>query len=246
MRRWAAALVAFTCAVLALVTWAAPRGRAQGDQGPLVRAGRADYLEACSTCHGDDARGIRGKGPALVGAGAAAADFYLSTGRMPLAHPSDEPMRAPPAYGPAPRRALVAYLASLGGPPVPRVDAAAGSLSEGKRLFTSHCSGCHQVVAEGGIVAPDGVAPPLQEADARQIVEAMRVGPYTMPPFSDREITDAQANSLARFVLSTRDPVDRGGWGIGHLGPVPEGMVAWLLAGAALLVVLRLLGKRSA
>jgi len=45
-------------------------------------------------------------------------------------------------------------------------------------------------------------------------------------------------------VLSTRHPPDRGGWGIGNIGPIPEGMVAWLLAGAALLIIARLLGER--
>jgi ubiquinol-cytochrome c reductase cytochrome c subunit len=43
----------------------------------------------------------------------------------------------------------------------------------------------------------------------------------------------------------TRDPEDRGGWGIGHIGPIPEGMVAWLLAGGALLLAIRLIGERT-
>jgi ubiquinol-cytochrome c reductase cytochrome c subunit len=46
-------------------------------------------------------------------------------------------------------------------------------------------------------------------------------------------------------VLYTRAPDDAGGWGIGHIGPVPEGMVAWLMAGAALVLVCRLIGERT-
>ena len=235
--RW----LATACAVLALALWAAPHVAAQAG----AEGGRALYLEACAACHGEDARGRPARGPSLVGVGAQSADFYVSTGRMPLADPDDQPVRAPPSYSRESRRALIDYVASLGGPAIPRVDPAHGSIAEGKALFTESCGGCHQVVAQGGIVPPDGVAPPLQRADATTIVEAIRVGPYTMPSFSEAQIDAREAESLARYVLSTRHPEDRGGWGIGNIGPVPEGMAAWLLAGVALLLVIRVLGKRA-
>jgi ubiquinol-cytochrome c reductase cytochrome c subunit len=100
------------------------------------------------------------------------------------------------------------------------------------------------MVGKGGVV-PDAVAPPLQAATPVQIAEAVRVGPYLMPAFPERQIDRGQLDSIVRYVLSTRTPPDRGGWGIGNLGPIPEGMVAWLLAGAALLIAVRLLGERS-
>jgi quinol---cytochrome-c reductase cytochrome c subunit len=206
--------------------------------------GRALYLEGCASCHGDDARGQPGQAPSLLNAGAQAADFYLSTGRMPLADPHDEPVRASPAYTARERRAITAYIGSLGGPPVPSVDPAHGDLSDGQELFTSHCAGCHQALARGGVV-PGAVAPPLQRATPTQIAEAVRVGPHLMPAFPEREIDQRQLDSITRYVLSTRHPPDRGGWGIGNLGPIPEGMIAWLLAGSLLLVILRLLGERT-
>jgi ubiquinol-cytochrome c reductase cytochrome c subunit len=205
--------------------------------------GHALFEEGCATCHGDDARGRHDVAPTLHGVGRQAADFYLSTGRMPLADPSDEPVRAKPAYTAAERRAIVDYIGSLGGPDVPAVSPEQGSLAEGQDLFASHCAGCHQVEARGGVV-PDSVAPALQEATPVQIAEAVRVGPYLMPRFSERQISRHELDSIARYVLSTHNPPDRGGWGIGNIGPVPEGMVAWLLAGAALLIVARLLGER--
>jgi ubiquinol-cytochrome c reductase cytochrome c subunit len=191
-----------------------------------------------------DARGVAGKGPSLVGAGAAAADFYLETGRMPLSHPDVEPQRAPPAYSAAERRALVAYVGSLGGPPIPTVNAAAGSLRDGFTAFREHCAGCHAITARGG-VAPPGTAPALQQATAVQIAEAVRVGPYLMPRFDERQIDAHQMDSIAAYVLSMRHPDNRGGWGIGNIGPIPEGLVAWLLAGTALLLVARLIGERT-
>lgn len=235
MRARGVAVAALAC----LAAWAPPPASAQ----PAAQ-GRVLFLEGCATCHGDDARGLPGQAPSLHGVGARAADFYLSTGRMPLAEPRTTPVRAPPQYTAAERRALVDYVASLGGPGIPDVTPQRGSLAVGFQQFTSHCAGCHQAVAQGGVV-PDDVAPSLQQATPRQIAEAVRVGPHVMPAFPESQIDRHELDSIVRYVLSTRSPPDRGGWGLGNLGPIPEGMVAWLLAGAALLIVLRLLGERS-
>ena len=134
------------------------------------------------------------------------------------------------------------YIASLGGPPVPTVGR--GDVHEGFKGFRDHCAGCHSITARGG-VAPPGAAPALQQATATQIAEAVRVGPYLMPRFDERQIDDAQLNSIVAYVLAQRHPDDHGGWGIGNIGPIPEGLVAWLLAGTALLIVARLIGERA-
>jgi quinol---cytochrome-c reductase cytochrome c subunit len=224
--------------VLALVC--APQ--ASADQ---VSRGRALFVEGCSSCHGFDARGVAGQGPSLVGAGAAAADFYLSTGRMPLDAPGRQPLREDPAYDRAEIDALVAYVASLGpGPAIPEVDPARGDLAEGQRSFTANCAGCHQVVGRGGVVT-GGFSPSLHEATATQIGEAVRIGPYLMPPFDEHRIDRRTLDSIARYLRYARHPDDRGGWGLFEIGPVPEGMVAWLLGGVLLLVVVRLLGERN-
>jgi ubiquinol-cytochrome c reductase cytochrome c subunit len=213
----------------------------------LVARGGALYAETCSSCHGDDLGGLPGRGPALRGVGAASVDFYLSTGRMPLSRPGIEPERTRPIFGRRDIDALIAYIGSRapGGPAIPAVDPARGSVAEGRRLFTDSCSGCHQVMGQGGI-APGLVAPPLNDATPRQIGEAIRVGPYLMPKFSERLLDARQVDSIARYVTDvTRHPPDRGGWGIGHIGPVPEGLVAFLLAGSALLLVARVIGERT-
>ena len=242
-----AAVVA--AAIAALVTPAA-----SGDD--LVRLGRQLYVQGCISCHGKDARGVsphgpargageaQGEGPSLVGVGALAADFYLRTGYMPLLRATERPHRRTSPYSDHELDALVAYVASLGGPRVPHTDPARGSVSQGLRLYTENCAPCHQIVGEGGLVT-GGLAPPLHEATATQIAEAVRIGPQLMPRFPASRLTDRDVDSIARYVLSTRAPDDRGGWGIGHLGPVPEGLVAWLVAGAALVGVARLIGARS-
>lgn len=221
-----------------------------------AQTGRDLYLQHCATCHGANAEGVapvgpkrgaggqRGAGPSLRGVGALAADFYLRTGYMPLQNADDEPKHKGPAYPDDEIDALVAYIASLGGPTVPRVDPSRGDLEEGLRLFTENCSGCHQVVARGGIVT-SAVAPNLLKATPTQVAEAVRIGPYLMPRFSRTQIDDRELASIVRYVEYAKHPKDDGGWGIGHLGPVPEGLVAWLIAGAALVLVARAIGGKT-
>jgi ubiquinol-cytochrome c reductase cytochrome c subunit len=222
----------------------------------LVRHGRALYDQGCITCHGSNGEGVapgsapagsldvHGAGPPLLGVGARAADFYLSTGYMPLRDPYAQPSRRRPLYSEDDIRALVAYIGSLGGPPVPRPHPERGSISEGLRLFTENCAGCHQVVAKGGIVTT-AIAPGLDQASPTQIAEAVRIGPYVMPRFTQRQLSDRKLDSIIAYVQYAKDPVNRGGWAIGNIGPVPEGLIAWLLAGVVLLVLARVIGERA-
>jgi ubiquinol-cytochrome c reductase cytochrome c subunit len=77
------------------------------------------------------------------------------------------------------------------------------------------------------------------------VAEAVRIGPYLMPPFGERELPQQEVNSIARYLQYTRHPDDRGGWAIGHIGPVPEGMVAWFIGALALVLIARTLGQRN-
>ena len=207
--------------------------------------GRQLYLQGCASCHGFSAHGVPGVAPDLHGAGEAAADFYLSTGRMPLdVATGEQPLRARPAYPPAEIRALVHYVGSLGGLKIPAVHPERGDVSAGQHAFVVYCAGCHQIVGEGGVVT-GAAPPPLKDSTPTQLAEAVRVGPYLMPAFDRREIDRRTLDSIALYVQTVvKHPQDRGGWGIGHIGPVPEGMVAWLLAGGALVLVARLIGER--
>jgi ubiquinol-cytochrome c reductase cytochrome c subunit len=244
--RRAVLLLAICCGGMA--AWSAAAGGQSRPSPPDARAlmarGRVLFAQGCASCHGEDLRGRPELGPPLRGAGASAADFYLSTGRMPLADPTDAPERTRPAYRRADIDALVAFVGSFGGPGIPRVDPARGDLAQGMETFTEQCAGCHQIVGRGGIVTGAAV-PALDDATPTQVAEAVRVGPYLMPKFSAAQLDPATLNSIARYVQSIKHPDNRGGWGIGNLGPVPEGMVTWFLAMAVLLAVTRLIGERA-
>jgi ubiquinol-cytochrome c reductase cytochrome c subunit len=212
----------------------------------LVAEGRSLYENGCSSCHGFALQGRQGVAPSLLAVGAGPVDFYVSTGRMPLQDPTDEPERARPVYDLQQTHALVAFVTSLGrGARVaPAADPAAGNLSTGMQVFTEHCAGCHQMVGRGGLTVGAWV-PDLQQATAQEIAEAVRMGPYLMPRFDSEQINQRELDSLARYVLWTRHPDNAGGWGIYNIGPIPEGMVAWFIGLAALVIVARLIGERT-
>lgn len=210
----------------------------------LAASGYHLYGQYCISCHGANGSGLPQLAPSLQGVGALAADFYLRTGYMPLRKTGMQPRRTRVLFSEPQIRALVAYVASLGnGPPIPRPQPERGSLSEGMKLFTDHCAGCHQVVAEGGYVT-GAVPPPLEESTAVQIAQAVRIGPYVMPRFSQQQISDRELDSIIRYIQYAKHPDDRGGWAIGHLGPVPEGLVTWFIAGALLVAACIVIGKR--
>lgn len=211
---------------------------------PQLRAeGFSLYEEHCSSCHGVALQGVAGTAPSLRGVGAGPVDFYLSTGRMPLANPHDEPLRAPAMFGRPGIDALIAYITKFGGPPAPAADPSQGNLSQGRHIFTLDCAGCHQMVGRGGMFV-GAFVPDLTHATAQEVAEAVRMGPYLMPHFDDAQIDQRQLDSLVRYVLWTQHPANAGGWSIDNLGPIPEGLVAWFLGLGALLLVARLIGER--
>ncbi|HEU5244604.1 MAG TPA: c-type cytochrome [Gaiellaceae bacterium] len=257
------AILTLTAVAAAGLLAAGPAWAASGTpKDPLAAHGYHLYGEYCLGCHGANAAGRYdepsaatgagpgreqgqqgGIGPSLQGVGALAADFYLRTGYMPLRHIGLQPRRQPVFLSDHQIKALVAYVATFGGPPIPTPRLELGNLSQGQALFAEHCAGCHQVMAQGGYVT--GALPPaLVQATPRQVAEAVRIGPYVMPKFSQSAISNRQLNSIVRYVEFTKDPARPGGWGLGYIGPVPEGLVTWFLAIPALICLCLLLGRR--
>ena len=255
-------LTALAAAALFAATSAHAAPGSGTPKDPLAAYGYHLYGQYCLGCHGPNAEGRYrepsgatgagpgrsqaqqgGIGPSLHGVGALAADFYLRTGYMPLRRIGLQPRRRHVFLGEHQIRALVAYVASFGGPPIPRPRPELGSISQGLSLFTEHCAGCHQVMAQGGYVT--GALPPaLVEATPVQVAQAVRIGPYVMPKFSKSAISDKQLDSIIRYVQYANHPDNRGGWSLGNIGPVPEGLVSWFIAGSALLGICLVIGKR--
>jgi ubiquinol-cytochrome c reductase cytochrome c subunit len=231
-------------AVLGQIAWSfrPATSRALTDE---ERVGQELFQASCSTCHGLDALGTD-NGPSLAEAGPAAVDFMLSTGRMPLANPADQPERGTPKFSPTQIDAIVAYLEAVvpGGEPIPSVDTSQGDLVRGAALFLENCAGCHGAGATGDSVGGGQIAPSLYAPDPQQIAEAIRVGPGVMPPFGAETIDQSDLNSIARYLVWIRTNGDEGGAQLGRVGAVAEGLIAVVIGLGLLVLVLRLTGSK--
>lgn len=210
-----------------------------------VARGEELFLTSCASCHGEGGVGTD-QAPDLRGVGAAAADFQLSTGRMPDTNPDREPTPKPPAFSDEEIDDLVAYVASLGpGPPIPDVDNPPGDLAEGGNLFRLNCAACHSAAGNGGALSLGRDAPDLHGATPVEVAEAIRTGPASMPVFGPDTFTDQQVNSIVQYVEYLKSPDDPGGLPLGLVGPITEGVVAILVGLGALIVITRLIEPRD-
>lgn len=207
--------------------------------------GRELFVTGCSTCHGLDGRGTA-LGPSLKSSGAAAAYYYLATGRMPAANSTPPLPRKPPAYSPTEIARLVSYVASLGdGPPIPDVDPAEGDLARGGVLYRANCAACHNGAGIGGALNYGVAAPPLGAATPTVVASAMRIGPGQMPVFAPDLLDEEDLNDVVRYVLYLQSPPDPGGLPLGRAGPIPEGFVAWIVGMGLVGVAALWIGRRS-
>ncbi len=212
-------------------------GSAGASAPPVANAkqiayGRKLFVATCATCHGEYAQGQADTAPSLIGVGAAAVDFQVSTGRMPAAELGAENPRKTPRLNERQTHAVAAYIQSLGGgPPIPsaaEVSTTGANVGLGQRLFVAECAQCHNFVGAGGALTYGKYAPALTQATPTQIYEAMLTGPEAMPVFNNATITPAEKRDIIAYVTRVRSQANPGGFSLGRIGPVTEGLVAFL------------------
>ncbi|PGH42929.1 cytochrome C [Micromonospora sp. WMMA1996] len=242
-RRVSAAVRLLAALALAGGTYAAlaPAARAQDADrfSGAAAEGEALFDVGCITCHGRNGGGVEGRGPSLVGVGAASVEFQVGTGRMPLARQEAQAMRKPPQYSDEEIRQLAAYVQELGGGPVVpdtvggRAEAA--DLARGGELFRINCSQCHAFGGGGGALSSGKYAPSLYPASDRTIYAAMLSGPQNMPVFGDSQLTPEQKNDIIAYIQQVvQDDRDPGGFNLGRYGPSTEGLAIFLVGVVAL------------
>jgi ubiquinol-cytochrome c reductase cytochrome c subunit len=203
------------------------------------------YLRNCASCHGERGEGAQ-RGPSLHGVGPASVDFQLSTGRMPAAHEEQQPVRREPVFSQEEIAALVWHVSRFGGggPQIPPV--APGDVIAGRQIFAANCAPCHSATGTGGTLTNGWIVPPLSEATAQQVAEAVRVGPGLMPVFPSQVLTDRQVDDVTSYVrLLQSERLDRGGNPLGRLGPSTEGLVGWVIGLALVVLAAGWLGRRA-
>ena len=159
-------------------------------------------------------------------------------------------MTSPPASAPCTTTseiaALVAYVGAFGdGPKLPKVNVDNADLAAGGEVYRGNCAPCHSASGSGGALSYGRAAPALSDATPEQVGAAVRSGPGQMPVFGADQLSNKELNNVAAYVQYLRHPEDPGGLAIGHIGPVPEGFVAWFFGVTALLLVVAWIGTRS-
>ena len=196
-----------------------------------IAAGKALFDTSCSSCHGLDAQGTS-VARSLLGAGAAAVYFQMSTGRMPAKEVGAENNRKTVTFTEQQIYDIGDYVASLGGgPAIPspeQVSTAGADTARGSELFSANCAQCHGFAGAGGALTYGKAAPPLTASTPTQIYTAMLTGPEAMPVFSDGAVSPQAKRDIIAYITQTRVEPNPGGFSLGRTGPVTEGLVIFL------------------
>jgi quinol---cytochrome-c reductase cytochrome c subunit len=249
-------------AVGAVYSAAVPGSKAAADdsaQSQQIEEGRKLFAVSCASCHGLNAEGGTVPGsknsvaaPSLIGVGAAAVDFQVGTGRMPAQQPGAQVPRKPPVFNATETAALAAYVASLApGAPIPPESAYDVSkateeqITRGGELFRTNCTACHNFAGQGGALPRGRYAPSLMGVDPKYIYEAMLTGPQQMPVFSDHVLTPQDKRDVIAYIKGMEEQSDPGGFSLGRLGPVTEGLFGWLFGIGALIAVAVWIGAKG-
>ena len=221
--------------------------QAQSEQtsDELVAEGRELFIVNCAFCHGQNGEGVRTidgnqLGPSLVGVGAAAVHFQVGTGRMPAAQPGQQLPRKPKVFSEEEILQMAAYVASLGaGPAIPdesdyslegmTEEERQAAIARGGQIFLTNCTACHNFTGAGGAMPRGGYAPQILGVEPQYVYEAMLSGPQSMPTFSNGNLTPDAKRDVIAYLQSIEDNPKYGGFGMGGMGPVAEGMYAWIV-----------------
>ena len=247
-RRFAAPVVLLLALFLTGGTYAAlapASAESSAADSDTVEKGRALFLVGCSFCHGEHGEGIVTQdgtqyGPPLVGVGAAAVDFQVGTGRMPMVQPGAQVVVKKTVYNEEETAQLAAFVASLGpGPSIPEAeqydpetipeDEREESVVRGGQFFRTNCTACHNFAAAGGALPGGKYAPSLTDVDPVHIYEALITGPQQMPVFSDEVLKPEEKREIIAYIRAISTQPGYGGSKLGSLGPVAEGLVGWVV-----------------
>ena len=219
-----------------------------------VKAGEALFLANCATCHGRDAEGLVDSGgttigPSLIGVGAAAVDFQVGSGRMPMQSSGPQAARKEPQMTEEQTRQLAAYVASLGpGPAVPDeewLDTSKGNATKGGEIFRVNCAMCHNAAGAGGALTRGKYARALDGVSAKHVYEAMDTGPQNMPVFNETNLSPEDKRDVITYLEELEKTGSPGGISLGSLGPVTEGLYAWTIILSLLLGTAVWLGAKA-
>ena len=231
---------------------------AQDDAALVAQGEDLYYNNQCITCHGAGLQGVVNRGPSLIGVGDAATYFQVATGRMPLARQEAQAQRKPPLpafdsdteEGRRNLDALGAFIQANGGGPARPTEDGEGLRGENTarrgELYRLNCASCHNFTGRGIALSSGKYAPTLDPATETVIYTAMLSGPQNMPKFSDRQLTPDEKEDIIAYIKSVSDGNNNPcGNALGGIGPVSEGLIAFIVGLAGLIGFALWLGAKS-
>jgi ubiquinol-cytochrome c reductase cytochrome c subunit len=220
-------------------------------QSLAVEEGKKLYAVGCASCHGTGGQGSS-DGPSLVGVGSAAVDFQVGTGRMPAQQPGAQVPKKKNSYAQADIDQLAAYVASLGAGPITptgeQYSPQGANIAKGGELFRTNCAQCHNFTGKGGALTDGKYAPELADVDPKHAYEAMQTGPQNMPSFPDTTLPEQDKKDIIAYIdaVSGDEAESPGGFELGGLGPVSEGLFGWVFGMGAMIAVAIWVAARTA
>jgi len=204
-----------------------------------VEDGQKLFQANCATCHGLDLQGSE-SGPSLYGVGELSVHFQVSTGRMPLQAQSPQAPEKPVQFTEEQIAALAEYVHSTApGPTFPSEEVldGEGELAHGAELFRINCAMCHNVAGAGGALTEGKYAPNLHDTSPLNMYAAMVTGPQNMPVFNDLNLTMEDKRDIISYLMYLQESPSPGGFDLGSLGPVSEGLFIWVFGIGSLIAL---------
>lgn len=192
--------------------------------------GKKLFQANCATCHGMNLEGSA-DGPSLYGVGELAVEFQVSTGRMPLQMQGPQAPQKPAQFTEDQILAMASWVQSVApGPTFPDAKTidGKGDVANGAELFRTNCAMCHNVAGAGGALTEGKYAPALDKTSALHMYAAMVTGPQNMPVFNNLTLTTDEKRDIISSLLYLQQNESPGGFNLGNLGPVSEGLFIWI------------------
>ncbi len=170
------------------------------------------YAENCAGCHG--ARGEGYVGPPLAAAGfASLVAPMVAEGGINM-----------PPFGEVLSEDDIDAVSEFVAAELADPESRTAEVAPGGDLFRLYCAGCHSATGSGGAMPVGRNAPNLRRFPAAEALAAMILGRGNMPAFAGNTFDVRQQTSVALYVqVLVPEPPSPGGFGLGYLGPVPEG-----------------------
>ena len=206
-----------------------------------VEDGKKLFQANCATCHGLDLQGVgdrsvpvrrrraRRRVPGRHRPHAAAGDGARRHRRSPLQFTEEQVSRDG-------RLRAVDGARSRPSPNEETLDGE-GDVARGAELFRINCAMCHNVAAAGGALTEGKYAPALGQTSALHMYAAMVTGPQNMPVFNDLTLTAEDKRDIISSLLFLQENESPGGFSLGNLGPVSEGLFIWIFGIGGLIAI---------